>query len=92
MPRIATTPASPSAPAWDTLEIGTSTSTTALYRFDDIVLSTGLVPSESNGLTVQDTLHTGGSASFGGQVLVQPGSDSSAAFQVQNSSSSSVQC
>ncbi len=75
---------------WDTLDMGVTSSNTGQYWVDDLAFGTGITPSLANGLTVQDSLHASGSATFGGQVLVQPASNSATAFQVQNASGYSV--
>ncbi len=75
---------------WDILDMGVTSSNTGQYWIDDLAFGTGLTPSLANGLMVQDSLHTGGSATFGGQVLVQPGSNSATALQVQDASSNNL--
>jgi hypothetical protein len=75
---------------WDTMQIGTSAANTGQYWLDDIAFGTGITKALSNSVVVQDTLHTAGSASFGGDVLDQPGSNSSSAFLVQNSAGADV--
>ena len=75
---------------WDTLQMGTSTASTGQYWLDDLILREGILPAETNGLVVQDSLHTGGSATIGGQLLAQGGSNSAVAFQVQDTSSNDI--
>jgi hypothetical protein len=75
---------------WDTLQMGTSTSNTGQYWLDNLAFDAGLTPAIAAGLTVQDSAHISGSATFGSAVLVQPASNSAVAFQVQNTTAQSL--
>ncbi|MBI5906929.1 hypothetical protein HY857_02635, partial [Candidatus Saccharibacteria bacterium] len=58
-------------------------SETDVTYFDELSVDTQAIDN-SGSLTVQDTLHAGGSATFSGAALFQNAADSSSSFQVMN--------
>jgi len=68
--------------------LGATTADTGTAYFDDLVVDT-VRPSDGASLGVADSLHVSGSSSFGGLALFQGGSNSTAAFQIQNTAGTS---
>ncbi|HET8992027.1 MAG TPA: hypothetical protein VFN31_03285, partial [Candidatus Saccharimonadales bacterium] len=60
------------------------------FTMDDVVVGTTSASGQTGNLNVGDSLHVGGNSSFGSGVIIQPASDSTTAFQVDNSSGSNV--
>lgn len=69
--------------------LGEGNNRTGTIYFDDVAVDTAF-NGESASLNVADSLHISGTSSFGNDLLVQPMSDSTAAFQVQNASGTQV--
>jgi hypothetical protein len=64
---------------------------TSVAALDDVVIDNGTTATgNSSSLNVNDSLHVSGSSSFGSNLVIQPGSDSTNAFQVQNASGVSL--
>lgn len=73
----------------DRLAIGDINSRTNTYYMDEISVDAAL-NGDAGSLSVSDTLHVAGTASFNGRVLMQPSTVSAAAFQVQDTSGASM--
>lgn len=72
------------------LNIGNAgTTQVAQYSIDDVSVDT-VRPGDSSSLNVNDSLHVGGTSSFGGAALFQSQTDSTNAFQVQNASGANL--
>jgi fibronectin-binding autotransporter adhesin len=71
-------------------EIGDAAGTRTFTAYiDDVAMDTATTGTASS-LNVDDSLHVGGTSSFGSSVLVQSTSNNMAAFQIQNSSGSTL--